>query len=51
MPDSNPVPEEPIDRVITPLSRFLHVEAAGGAVLLFMTLIALGLANSPLSEG
>ncbi len=43
-------PEEPIDRLITPLARFLHVEAAGGAVLLVATVFALVLANSPLSE-
>ena len=47
----DPTPREPIDRIVTPLARFLHVEAAGGAVLLLMTVIALVLANSPLSEG
>ncbi len=44
-------PQEPIDRIIEPLSRFLHVEAAGGAVLLGATAIALILANSPLGDG
>ncbi len=47
----HPTPEEPIDRLISPLTRFLHVEAAGGGVLLVATVIALVLANSPLSEG
>jgi NhaA family Na+:H+ antiporter len=41
---------EPIDRLIEPLERFLHVEAAGGAVLLACTLAALVLAASPLSD-
>lgn len=46
----DPTPEEPIGRLVTPLARFLHVEAAGGAVLLVATVFALVLANSPLSE-
>lgn len=46
----NPTPAEPIDRIVTPLARFLHVEAAGGAVLLTATVVALVLANSPFSE-
>jgi len=33
-----------------PFERFLHVEAAGGVVLLVCTIIALVLANSPLSQ-
>lgn len=36
-----------IERVVEPLARFLHVEAAGGLVLLACTAIALILANSP----
>src|SRR5262245_43808710 len=44
------LPEEPIDRLIAPLERFMHVEAAGGIVLLGCTVVALVLANSPLSE-
>ena len=43
------LPEQPVDRLIGSLERFLHVEAAGGIVLLACTAIALGLANSPLS--
>jgi Na+:H+ antiporter, NhaA family len=44
------LPEEPIDRLIGPLERFMHVEAAGGIVLLACTVIALALANSPFSD-
>ena len=44
------LPEQPIDRLIGSLERFMHVEAAGGIVLLACTAIALGLANSPLSD-
>jgi NhaA family Na+:H+ antiporter len=43
------LPEQPIDRLIGPLERFMHVEAAAGIVLLACTAIALVLANSPLS--
>ncbi len=38
----------PIGRLVDPLVRFLHVESAGGMVLLACTVIALLLANSPL---
>jgi Na+:H+ antiporter, NhaA family len=48
--DDSALPREPIDRLIGPLERFLHVEAAGGIVLLACTAIALGFANSPLAE-
>lgn len=44
------LPAEPIDRVVGPLARFLHVEAASGVVLLLVTFVALVLANSPASE-
>ncbi len=44
------LPEEPVDRLLSPLVRFLHVEAAGGIVLLLCTAVALILANSPLAE-
>ena len=46
----DPLPSEPIDRLVAPLDRFLHVEATGGIVLLACTVIALAIANSPLSE-
>ena len=44
------LPTEPIDRLVKPLARFLHVEAASGVVLLACTLTALLLANSPCAE-
>ena len=40
------LPSEPIDRVTKPLARFLRIEAAGGAVLLLSTAVALVLSNS-----
>jgi NhaA family Na+:H+ antiporter len=40
----------PIDRLVGPLERFLHVEAAGGIILLACTVVALGLANSPAAD-
>jgi NhaA family Na+:H+ antiporter len=43
-------PVGPIDRLIAPLERFLHVEAAGGIVLLACTTAALLIANSPLGD-
>lgn len=39
-----------IDRISPPFVRFLHVEAAGGAVLLVSTIAALVLSNSPWAE-
>ncbi len=44
------LPEERIHRITQPLARFLHVEAAGGVVLLLSTIVALVLANSPWSD-
>lgn len=52
----NPVPEDlafpvqPVDRLIQPIARFLHVEAASGLVLLGCSILALVLANSPLAD-
>ncbi len=43
-------PTGPIDRFIKPLTSFLHVEAASGVVLFVCSLIAMGLANSPIAE-
>lgn len=43
-------PAEPIDRLIEPVVRFLHVETAGGVALLLSTLVALILANTPASD-
>jgi NhaA family Na+:H+ antiporter len=47
---SSALPPEPIDRLLQPLARFLHVEAAGGVLLLGCSALALALANSPVSE-
>jgi NhaA family Na+:H+ antiporter len=43
-------PREPIDRLIEPLERFMHVEAAAGIVLLACTVVALVVANSPVAD-
>lgn len=54
MAEKSPLPDlprEPVDRVVAPLARFLHVEAAGGIVLLVATVVALVLANSPWAAG
>jgi len=45
------LPKEPVHALVGPFQRFMHVEAAGGVVLLGATLVALLLANSPWSEG
>ncbi len=45
------LPEEPIHRIVAPLQRFLHVEAAGGIALFLATSAALILANSRFSAG
>ncbi len=44
------VPREPIHKLIEPVQRFLHVEAASGVLLLICTAVALVLANSAASE-
>jgi NhaA family Na+:H+ antiporter len=43
------LPDRPILRLTRPLERFMHVQAAGGLVLLAATLLALGAANSSLA--
>jgi len=45
------LPKEAVGRLTAPIARFMHVEAAGGVVLLLATLAALALANSPLADG
>jgi len=47
---STQLPKEHIDWLTQPISRFFQIEAAAGVVLLLFTLVALYLANSPLSE-
>jgi NhaA family Na+:H+ antiporter len=44
------LPKEFLDRLKEPFTRFLRIEAAGGAVLLFFTIAALALANSPWAD-
>jgi NhaA family Na+:H+ antiporter len=41
------LPEKPVDRSIAPVARFLHVETAGGIVLLSYLAVAAGLARLP----
>jgi len=43
------LPRRPYEALTRPLRRFLHVQAAGGVVLLAATVVALVLANSPLA--
>ena len=44
------LPPGPIDQILNPLLRFLHVEAASGIVLLLATVVALVLANTSAAE-
>jgi Na+:H+ antiporter, NhaA family len=41
------LPDAPIDRLVGPIARFLHVQAASGVVLLVAAAAALAIANSP----
>ncbi|TKB50527.1 Na+/H+ antiporter NhaA [Ferrimonas sediminicola] len=49
-PERTRLPKEVIDRMKNPFVRFLRIESAGGGVLLFFTIAALGLSNSPWSD-
>ncbi|MEX2111962.1 MAG: Na+/H+ antiporter NhaA, partial [Pirellulales bacterium] len=44
------LPREPIDRLAEPLARFMNIQASSGVVLLLVTIVALGLANSAWAE-
>lgn len=44
------LPKEYVDWITQPITRFLRIEAAAGAILLFFTLVALALSNSPWAE-
>jgi NhaA family Na+:H+ antiporter len=44
------LPREPIDALADPLRRFMHIESAGGVVLLAATVVALVLANSGFAD-
>jgi NhaA family Na+:H+ antiporter len=46
-PRLSQLPKEPIDRLTRPLTRFLRIETASGAVLLLAAAAALILSNSP----
>lgn len=43
---ATPLPARPVDRLLNPLHRFLHIQAASGVVLLVAAAVALVLANS-----
>jgi NhaA family Na+:H+ antiporter len=48
--DHHPIPRlprEPIDTLVDPLKRFMHIESSSGIVLLISTIVALILANGP----
>ena len=45
------LPTEPVDAVIDPFKRFLHIESASGIILFIAAVTAIVLANSPLAEG
>jgi len=44
------LPDEPVQRIVAPIQRFLHVEAASGVVLLGAAALALAAANSAASD-
>ncbi|WP_019612790.1 Na+/H+ antiporter NhaA [Psychromonas ossibalaenae] len=44
------LPKEFVDRLTSPFVRFLHIESAGGVILLFFTVVALVLSNSPWAD-
>jgi NhaA family Na+:H+ antiporter len=44
------LPKEFVDRLTRPFVRFLHIESAGGAILLLFTVLALVLSNSPWAD-
>lgn len=47
---NNKIENKPIDLILEPVLRFMHVESSGGIVLFIAMLIALFLANSGFSE-
>lgn len=44
------LPQAPVQIIIEPIRRFLHIESASGVVLVAATLAALGIANTSLGE-
>ena len=49
-PQTPILPPLPIDKIVQPITRFLHIQAASGVVLLICAIIALIAANSPWSS-
>ena len=49
-PEIARLPRGLVDRFLRPFSRFLRIEAAGGAILLLSTIAALVLSNSPWAQ-
>jgi NhaA family Na+:H+ antiporter len=49
-PEATRLPKEIVDRLTNPIVRFLHIESAGGVILLFFTVAALVLSNSPWAD-
>jgi NhaA family Na+:H+ antiporter len=49
-PETTRLPKEFVDRLTNPFVRFLHIESAGGAILLLFTVAALVLSNSPWAD-
>jgi NhaA family Na+:H+ antiporter len=45
-PEATRLPKEFVDRLTNPFVRFLHIESAGGVILLFFTIAALVISNS-----
>jgi NhaA family Na+:H+ antiporter len=45
------LPSRPVQRLLDPIARFLHVESTSGIVLLAVTVAALAVANSPWADG
>ena len=48
--EKSKIQNQPIDAIISPLVKFLHIESASGIVLLLATVIALVIANSSAGE-
>jgi len=49
-PQATHLPKKLVDSLTNPFVRFLHIESAGGAILLLFTVAALVLSNSPWAD-
>lgn len=47
---ANQLPEEHIDWIVNPVTHFVKIESAAGVVLFITAVVAIALANSPLSD-